>query len=89
MSQETIDDRRKRLIHRSLYTGMRETDILLGRFARAAVPQMDAAALDLYEALLSDVQDPMIYDWIAARSEPDEKFAPLIAQMRRFLDHDD
>jgi succinate dehydrogenase flavin-adding protein (antitoxin of CptAB toxin-antitoxin module) len=64
---ETIDERRKRLIHRSRYTGMKETDILLGSFAMQHVPRFSAAELDIYERLLAE-QDPDILDWATGRS---------------------
>ena len=38
MTEEPVEIRRKRLIHRSLYTGMKETDLLLGAFARKELP---------------------------------------------------
>ena len=66
---ETIDIRRKRLTHRSLYTGMKESDLLLGAFARAHLGALDAAQLDRYEALLG-APDPAIYDWAIGREKP-------------------
>src|SRR5690606_23934808 len=36
--REDIETRRKRLLHRSRYTGMKETDILLGGFAAQHLP---------------------------------------------------
>lgn len=79
---DSLDARRKRLIHRSLYTGMKETDLLLGVFARAAVPHMSPAELDLYETMLEEVSDPTIYSWIVGRDEPDPRFSFLIDRMR-------
>ena len=66
---ESIDIRRKRLTHRSLYTGMKETDLLLGAFARAHLGGLDAAQLDRYEALLGE-PDPAIYEWAIGREPP-------------------
>ncbi len=68
MQAEPIDSRRKRLIHRSLYTGMKETDLLLGAFARAHVAGFDTSQLDRYEELLGE-PDPAIYAW-AIEQEP-------------------
>jgi len=65
---EPIEVRRKRLIHRSRYTGMKETDLLLGAFAEHYVPGFDAAELDQYERLL-DSPDPVIFDWATGREE--------------------
>ena len=64
---ETLDARRKRLIHRSLYTGMKETDLLLGPFARAHVPSFSPDQLDRYERLL-DAPDPDVFDWACGRT---------------------
>lgn len=68
MSAEPIDSRRKRLIHRSLYTGMKETDLLLGAFARTHVRSFDGPQLESYEQLLAE-PDPAIYAW-AIGQEP-------------------
>ena len=51
---EPIEIRRKRLIHRSRYTGMKETDLLLGAFAQRYVPGFDTDQLDAYERLLEE-----------------------------------
>jgi succinate dehydrogenase flavin-adding protein (antitoxin of CptAB toxin-antitoxin module) len=84
MSPEPIELRRKRLIHRSLYTGMKETDILLGAFARAHLPDYDAAALDSYERLLSE-PDPAIYEWaIGVSQPPPEHDGALMRQLQGF-----
>jgi succinate dehydrogenase flavin-adding protein (antitoxin of CptAB toxin-antitoxin module) len=68
---ESIEERRKRLIHRSRYTGMKETDILLGSFALQHVPRFSDAELDIYERLLSE-QDPDIFDWATGKTMPPE-----------------
>ncbi len=70
---ESSQARRKRLIHRSVYTGMKETDILLGAFARAHVPTFDERQLDAYEHLLS-AGDPNTLDWATGRAEPPAEF---------------
>jgi succinate dehydrogenase flavin-adding protein (antitoxin of CptAB toxin-antitoxin module) len=63
---ETIEVRRKRLIHRSRYTGMKETDLVLGRFAQRYLPGFDAGQLDHYERLLAE-PDPAIFAWISGQ----------------------
>lgn len=55
--------RRKRMIFRSWHRGMKETDLMLGRFADRYVAGMTAEQLDRYEALLSSA-DPDIYNWV-------------------------
>lgn len=81
---ESPQARRKRLIHRSVYTGMKETDILLGAFARAHVPEFDDRQLDTYENLLT-AGDPNILDWALGRSEaPDEFRSDVLDLLKNF-----
>lgn len=63
---ETSEARRRRLIYRSCYTGMKETDLLLGPFAVRHVPGFSPEQLDCYERLLAE-PDPDIFDWAAGR----------------------
>jgi antitoxin CptB len=69
---EPIEIRRKRLIHRSRYTGMKETDLLLGAFAQRYVPGFDATQLDDYERLLQET-DVDLFDWAAGRQPVPER----------------
>jgi len=84
MSPEPVEIRRKRLIHRSLYTGMKETDLLLGPFARREVPGFATAELDQYEALLGE-PDPSIYAWaIGELPVPQEHDNGVMARLKLF-----
>ena len=74
--RETLEARRRRLIYRSRYTGMKETDLLLGPFAIRYVPEFSGSQLDRYERLL-DEADPDIFDWATGR-----------ATVPHHLDHD-
>ena len=55
--------RRRRLTFRAWHRGLREVDLLLGRFADARVPAMGEANLAAFEALL-DVPDREILAWV-------------------------
>jgi antitoxin CptB len=61
---EPQDVRLKRLRFRSWHRGMREMDLLLGRFADRHLPAMNDEQLGQYEALLG-VADADLYNWIA------------------------
>ena len=61
--------RRKRLLYRSWHRGMRESDLILGRFAAAHLAGFDEAQLDRFEALL-DCADADLYDWVTGRAPP-------------------
>lgn len=79
---ETIEQRRKRLIHRSRYTGMKETDLLLGSFAVQHVPRFTVAELDAYERLLAE-HDPDIFDWATGKSDaPREHNTPVLRLLK-------
>lgn len=65
---ESLEERRRRLIYRSLYTGMKETDVLLGPFAQQHLPGFSSAQLDQYEQLLKE-PDPDILDWVSGRQD--------------------
>lgn len=84
-SPEPLEIRRKRLIHRSIYTGMKETDLLLGAFARAHVPQFGEAELEQYERLLALNEDPQIYAWAIGRDPvPAEFDTPVMRMLQSF-----
>ncbi|MEQ8344630.1 MAG: succinate dehydrogenase assembly factor 2 [Sneathiellaceae bacterium] len=80
-----LETRRKRLIYRSLYTGIKETDLLLGRFARAHVPHFTEAELDQYERLLDVNEDPRIYAWAIGREAVPAAFdTPVMKLLQNF-----
>ena len=57
---ESRETRIRRLIHRSSYTGTKETDRLLGAFARAHLHDFDDDGLAAYEEVLA-LGDPDIW----------------------------
>lgn len=68
------EDRLKRLLYRSIYTGTKELDLVLGGFARAHLANLDAGQLDRFEALV-DRDDPAMYQWIIGQEPPPPEFA--------------
>ncbi len=79
---EILTDDQKRLIYRSWHRGTREMDILLGRFADAHVPTLDARGVDDYDRLLS-CEDPDLWDYYTQKtSVPAEDDTQV---MRAFL----
>lgn len=61
---ETV--RRKRLAYRSLYRGVRESDLIFRRFVDRHLDDLDASELDRFEALL-DESDQDILAWVMGR----------------------
>jgi antitoxin CptB len=84
MSEESRENRIKRLLYRSQYTGTRETDLLLGAFARRHLPHFDDSMLDAYEALIEN-SDPDLYMWISRRKPvPDEWKGAIMTLLQDF-----
>ena len=57
LSSEGLDERRRRLLFRAWHRGMREMDLIIGRFADAHIATLSDAELDEFERLL-DVPRP-------------------------------
>ena len=60
---ETRENRIRRLIYQSSYTGTKETDLLLGQFANRYLNNLHDQQLDDYELLLSQ-GDQNILAWV-------------------------
>jgi antitoxin CptB len=59
-SSDGLDDRRKRLLFRCWHRGTREMDLILGRFADAAIADLTDTELEQLEQLI-EVPDPDLY----------------------------
>ena len=66
---DDLAHRRKRLRFQSWHRGLKEVDLILGRFADRHLDTLDAAQLDRYELLL-EVNDVELYAWYAGTREP-------------------
>jgi antitoxin CptB len=83
-SSDGLDERRRRLLFRSWHRGIREVDLVLGRFADRELGGLSDAELDDYEKLL-DVPTPDLLAWVMGELPvPPEDETPLL---RRMLDH--
>lgn len=58
--------RRKRLSFRAWHRGMKEMDLILGRFADARLAAMSDADLDQFEAIIA-LPDVTLYRWLSGR----------------------
>jgi antitoxin CptB len=86
--EEERETRLRRLRYQSSYTGMKETDLLLGAFAKTHLAGLSDSELSEYEALL-DAGDGQIYQW-ASGNEPvpelyDTRVLDLIKQFKKEL----
>ena len=84
MKDAAVSDRIRRLIYQATYTGMKETDLLLGHFAKTHLPQLSGRDLDDFEALLS-AGDPAIYAWVMGNEPvPDMYDTPVFKLIKDF-----
>lgn len=84
ISSEGLDPRRRRLLFRSWHRGIREMDLVLGRFADAHIATLSEPELDEYETWL-DVPDQRIFAWVnGSQAVPAEVDTALFRRLRDF-----
>jgi antitoxin CptB len=82
--EDGLEMRRRRLRFRAWHRGMREVDLLLGRFADAHLDALDEDELAGFEALLL-VPDPDVLSWITGEAEvPSDDNSPLVRKLLAF-----
>lgn len=77
---EPREIRLRRLKMRSIRRGIREMDIILSRYADAHLAALDAAQLDIYDALLEE-NDQDLYQWVSGQVAPPARYAAMITQI--------
>jgi len=65
--------------------GVRELDVLFSGYLESDYPTLNEVQKAAFERLL-DVQDPIIMDWLFAKSEPEDKeIGIIIIQLRELF----
>ena len=86
MSDDRVDigTWRKRLRFRAWHRGMREMDLILGRFADRFLPGYDEATLEEFEMLLQ-LPDPELLGWVTGEfAIPAAYDTPLVRSLAEF-----
>ncbi len=65
---------------RSMRRGIKEMDIILGRFAEACLGRMNDGELALYDLLLSE-NDQDLYQWVTGQAPAPERYSDLLARI--------
>jgi antitoxin CptB len=87
MTGAALDVRRRKLLFRAWHRGTREMDLLMGRFADAALAGMSEAELDQFEQLI-EVPDHELFDWIMSDTRPcAECDTAVFARLKAFHQH--
>lgn len=75
---ETKQTRLRKLDYRSRHRGIREMDIVFGRFAEQVLETLTDAELDDYERIL-ELPDDKLFSWATGREQvPDDVRSPLL-----------
>jgi len=83
-SSEGLDDRRKKLLFRAWRRGVRETDLIVGRFADAYIGALDEPALDDFERLI-EVPNADLYSWVSGEADiPATYDTTVLRQLKNF-----
>lgn len=83
-SSEGLDTRRRKLLFRAWRRGVREMDLIVGRFADAKIDSFDDGALDAFERLI-EAPNAALYAWVTgAESAPVEHDTAVLRQLIAF-----
>ncbi len=79
-----MDTRRKQLLFRSHHCGMKENDILLGKFAERHIAELNEQELDQLDTLMQH-NDIDVMNWIIGKTPlPDALDNGLMSLIQRF-----
>lgn len=83
-SSAGLDPRRRRILFRSWHRGIREMDLLFGRFADAEIGNLSERELAEFETLMEE-QDRDVFGWLTGEAlTPPGMNTGLLARIREF-----
>ena len=83
-SSAGLNERRRKLLFRAWRRGVREMDLIVGRFADAHIDQFDDAGLDDFERLM-EAPNAELYAWIVgAGAVPAPYDTAVLAKLKAF-----
>ncbi len=77
-SSADLDPRRRKILFRAWHRGMREMDLIMGRFADAHIGTLSEADLDEFERLI-EVLDRDLLSWVTGEAQVPPFFPSLNA----------
>jgi succinate dehydrogenase flavin-adding protein (antitoxin of CptAB toxin-antitoxin module) len=84
MNIKKRDELLKKLLYQSCNRGCKETDLIIGQFAKLNIDKMDDYELETFEKILH-LNDADIYDWYTRKKEvPAENKSELMKQILNF-----
>lgn len=86
-SSADLDPRRRRILFRAWHRGMRETDLIMGRFADRHVGELSEDELDEFERLI-DVPDRDLLSWLTGEAATPVNYdQPVLRKLKAFHTH--
>ncbi|MGO4738446.1 succinate dehydrogenase assembly factor 2 [Bosea sp. 2KB_26] len=82
-----LDPRRRKILFRAWHRGMRETDLIMGRFADAEIGALSDVELDEFEQLI-EVLDRDLLSWITGEAAVPENYdTAVFRRLKAFHNH--
>jgi antitoxin CptB len=83
-SSDGLDLRRRKILFRAWHRGIKEMDLIMGRFADQRLDHLSSGDLDEFEGLMQ-VPDQQLYAWINGSEDvPAERDTALLRALREF-----
>jgi antitoxin CptB len=83
-----LDERRRKLLFRAWRRGVREMDLIVGRFADVHIDTFDAAGLDDFERLI-EAPNSELYAWVTGSERAPAPYdTAVLASLIAFHSHD-
>ncbi|HEY8565327.1 MAG TPA: succinate dehydrogenase assembly factor 2 [Beijerinckiaceae bacterium] len=87
-SSADLDPRRRKVLFRAWHRGIREMDLIMGRFADVEIGGFSEEELDEFERLI-EVPDRDLFRWITGEDEtPSNYDTALFRRLKSFHTHD-
>lgn len=87
-SSADLDPRRRKILFRAWHRGMREMDLIMGRFADAEIGGLSEAELDEFERLI-EVLDRDLLSWVTGEAPVPENYdSEVFRRLKAFHRHD-
>ncbi|MEI5663575.1 succinate dehydrogenase assembly factor 2 [Bosea sp. CCNWLW174] len=87
-SSADLDPRRRKILFRAWHRGMREMDLIMGRFADAQIGNLTDAELDEFERLI-EVLDRDLLSWVTGEAQVPENYdTDVFRRLKAFHQHD-
>jgi len=86
LTSADLDVRRRKILFRAWHRGTREMDLLLGRFADAALAGMSQGELDEFERLI-EVPDPELFSWVMGEADAPGAYDTAVFRKLKAFNH--